>query len=270
MQSRRERVVNVSTSARRRPLAAGVLLLLALVSTGAAYAVTTSAFAPKAAVAADADLISKGKALFTEGCSSCHGLAGQGGSAGPSLVGVGAAAVDFQVGTGRMPMAGAEVQARRKPPVYSQEEVDALAAYVASLGPGPDVPKPGQYDFTGADVAAGGEIYRLNCSQCHNYAGSGGALSQGRVAPSLMESTPKQIYEAMITGPQSMPVFSDKQIPAEKKQEIIAYINYLQNAPDPGGFALGRLGPVTETVFLFTLAFGVLVAIAIWIGTKAR
>ncbi|NDB19232.1 MAG: cytochrome c, partial [Actinobacteria bacterium] len=138
------------------------------------------------------------------------------------------------------------------------------------LGAGPAVPNPSDYDFTGADVARGGEIYRLNCSQCHNYAGKGGALSDGKYAPSLMQSTPKQIYEAMITGPQGMPVFSDAQIPAESKQDIIAYIDFLQNAPDPGGAALGRLGPVTETVFLFTAAIGALIAIAVWIGAKAR
>ena len=262
--------MNVSGSRRRKPYAGAVLLLIALATTGTAYAVTSSAIVSPQRVGASAEQIAAGKLLFTEGCSSCHGLAGQGGSSGPSLIGVGAAAVDFQVGTGRMPMAQADVQAMRKPPVYSQEEIDALAAYVASLGAGPGVPNPSDYDFTGADVARGGEIYRLNCSQCHNYAGKGGALSDGKYAPSLMESTPKQIYEAMITGPQGMPVFSDAQIPAESKQDIIAYIDFLQNAPDPGGAALGRLGPVTETVFLFTAAIGALIAIAVWIGAKAR
>lgn len=262
--------MNVSGSRRRKPYAGALLLLIGLVTTGAAYAVTTNAVTRPQAAPASAEQVTAGKLLFTEGCASCHGLAGQGGSGGPSLVGVGAAAVDFQVGTGRMPMAQADVQAMRKPPVYSQEEIDALAAYVSSLGAGPGVPNPDDYDFSGANVARGGEIYRLNCSQCHNYAGKGGALSDGKYAPSLMQSTPKQIYEAMITGPQGMPVFSDAQIPKESKQDIIAYIDYLQNAPDPGGAALGRLGPVTETVFLFTAAIGALIAVAIWIGARAR
>lgn len=262
--------MNVSGSRRRKPFAGAVLLLLGLVTTGTAYAVTTGAITSPKTEAASAQQVTEGKRLFTEGCSSCHGLAGQGGTSGPSLIGVGAAAVDFQVGTGRMPMAQAEAQAMRKPPVYSQPEIDALAAYVASLGAGPGVPQPSDYDFSGANVARGGEIYRLNCSQCHNYAGKGGALSDGKYAPSIMKSTPKQIYEAMITGPQGMPVFSDAQIPKESKQDIIAYIDYLQNAPDPGGAALGRLGPVTETVFLFTAAIGALIAVAVWIGAKAR
>ena len=90
--------------------------------------------------------MAKGKALFLVGCASCHGKnaegisTAKGGQYGPSLVGVGAAAVDFQVGTGRMPMAQPGAQALRKPPVYDQEEIEALAAYVASLGPGPAVP----------------------------------------------------------------------------------------------------------------------------------
>ncbi|MBU6212990.1 MAG: c-type cytochrome [Actinomycetales bacterium] len=263
-------MANISGSSRRRPYAGAVLLLAALTTTGAAYAVTTSAIVSPKSAAASAEQIELGKRLFTEGCSSCHGLAGQGGSSGPSLIGVGAAAVDFQVGTGRMPMAQADTQAMRKPPVYNQEQIDALAAYVASFGAGPGVPDPSQYDFSNANVARGGEIYRLNCSQCHNYAGKGGALSDGKYAPSVMKATPKQIYEAMITGPQGMPVFSDAQIPAKDKQDIIAYIDYLQNAPDPGGAALGRLGPVTETVFMFTAAIGAVIAVTIWIGAKSR
>jgi ubiquinol-cytochrome c reductase cytochrome c subunit len=263
-------MANISGSRRRRPYASAILLLAALTTTGAAYAVTTSAISNPRATKASATQIEQGKVLFTEGCSSCHGLAGQGGSSGPSLVGVGAAAVDFQVGTGRMPMAQAETQAMRKKPVYSQTEIDALAAYVASLGAGPAVPNPSEYDISNANVARGGEIYRLNCSQCHNYAGKGGALSDGKYAPTLMKATPKQIYEAMLTGPQGMPVFSDGQIPTKDKQDIIAYIDYLQNAPDQGGAALGRLGPVTETVFMFTAAIGAVIAVTIWIGAKSR
>lgn len=263
-------MANISGSRRRRPYASALLLLTALTTTGAAYAVTTSAIAKPRTTEVTASKIQEGKRLFTEGCSSCHGLAGQGGSSGPSLIGVGAAAVDFQVGTGRMPMAQAQVQAMRKDPVYTQAEIDALAAYVSSMGAGPAVPDPSQYDFSNANVARGGEIYRLNCSQCHNYAGKGGALSDGKYAPTLMKATPKQIYEAMITGPQGMPVFSDAQIPAKDKQDIIAYIDYLQNAPDPGGAALGRFGPVTETVFLFTAAIGAIIAVTIWIGAKSR
>ena len=37
-------------------------------------------------------------------------------------------------------------------------------------------------------------------------AGAGGALTRGKYAPSLQNTTPKHIYEAMVSGPQSMPV----------------------------------------------------------------
>ena len=74
----------------------------------------------------------------------------------------------------------------------------------------------------------------------------------------------------MLTGPQSMPVFSDKQIPTENKKEIIAYVTALQESPSPGGLTLGKLGPVSEAAFLGTAVVAVLIAAAVWIGIKAR
>ena len=124
--------------------------------------------------------------------------------------------------------------------------------------------------FEGANVAEGGVLFRTNCAQCHQAAGQGGALTQGKWAPNLMKATPTEIYEAMITGPQSMPIFSDGTLPKENKQQIIAYINNLQNASSPGGLDLGRLGPVTEGLFLWSAVFAALIGAAIWIGIKAR
>jgi ubiquinol-cytochrome c reductase cytochrome c subunit len=85
-----------------------------------------------------------------------------------------------------------------------------------------------------------------------------------------MEATPKQMYMAMLTGPQSMPKFGDDQLSTTDKQNVIGYIMALQDAPSPGGLTLGRLGPVTEGVFLATAVFAVLIAAAVWIGIKAR
>lgn len=266
--------MNPSTSRRRHPAAAAVLLLLGLFATGLVYAGVSAAaddVASANASAPSATQIEKGKKLFLEGCSSCHGLNAQGGTDGPSLIGVGAAAVHFQVATGRMPMAATSAQAPRKKVQYSEEEIQAMAAYVATLGAGPAIPSAEDVDgWKNADIAAGGVIYRLNCSQCHQAAGGGGALSEGRYAPSLMQSTPQEIYEAMLTGPQAMPVFNDAQIPVENKQEVIAYIQALKESPNPGGLSLGRLGPVTEGLFLFTVGIGALIAVAVWIGVKAR
>ena len=94
-----------SGNPRRRNKAARPLsLVLALVLLGSLYA----ALVPSSQVAADTGTsaqVAEGKALFQVTCSSCHGLNGEGTSQGPSLVGVGAASVDFQMSTGRMPMA---------------------------------------------------------------------------------------------------------------------------------------------------------------------
>jgi ubiquinol-cytochrome c reductase cytochrome c subunit len=184
---------------------------------------------------------------------------------------VGAAAVDFQVASGRMPMAAPGAQApARDPAQYNDEEIAQMAAYIASLAPGPAIPTAEQYDPSNADAAIGGELFRINCSQCHQASGGGGALTQGKYAPSLMLVEPKEIYMAMITGPQNMPVFSDAQIPTEEKQHIIKYIQTMQENSNPGGLSLGRIGPVTEGVFLVTAIFAALIAAAVWIGIKAR
>ncbi len=254
---------------RRHPAALFAVLFVALGTTGAAYAAVSTDTAPKASVAS-ATQVDQGKQLFLEGCSSCHGVAAQGSSNGPSLIGVGAAAVDFQVGSGRMPLAGPNIQAVDKPPVYSEEEIAAMAAYVASLGAGPAIPSDEAVDTTNADVVLGGELFRTNCSQCHNVAGRGGALSNGRWAPNLMSSEPKEVVEAMITGPQNMPVFSDKTITPQEKKDIIRYIQELQKSNNPGGADLGRFGPVTEGVFIFLVGLGILIVISVWIGAKAR
>ncbi|MEY4137161.1 MAG: hypothetical protein RL205_1289 [Actinomycetota bacterium] len=257
---------------RRSPLAAVAMLLIALIGIGAGYAVIANARpAEAAAVASSETQVEQGKRLYLEGCSSCHGMQAQGTTQGPTLVGVGAASVDFQVSSGRMPMAMPGAQAApRDPAQYTDEQIAAMAAYVASLAPGPAVPTEEDVNFESADAAQGGVLFRTNCSQCHQAAGQGGALTQGKYAPSLMNVEPKEIYEAMITGPQSMPVFSDATIPTKDKQAIIKYIDTLQTLPDPGGLALGRLGPVPETVFLWTAVFAALIGVAIWIGIKAR
>ena len=254
---------------RRHPAALGVALAIGLSATGATYAAVAASSAPTA-VAASATQVEQGKQLFMEGCSSCHGLAAQGTSDGPSLIGVGAAAVDFQVSTGRMPMATSGIQAPSKKVQYNADETAALAAYVASLGSGPEIPTAEMVDTSDADLAMGGELFRTNCAQCHSVSAKGGALSGGRWAPSLLDATPTQIYEAMITGPQAMPVFNDKTLTVEDKQDILRYIDELKVGANPGGWALGRLGPVTEGLFIWVVGLGGLLLVAVWIGAKAK
>jgi ubiquinol-cytochrome c reductase cytochrome c subunit len=215
--------------------------------------------------------IEEGKEIFLRGCSSCHGLNAEGGAIAPSLIGVGAASVDFQVATGRMPMADMSQQAMRKAPVYNDEEVAALAAYVSSLAPGPEIPTEGMLNYErDGEVAEGGELFRTNCAMCHNFAGQGGALTQGKYAPSVMGVKPVHIYEAMITGPQSMPVFSDKTLTPKEKLSIIKWIKAAEKEPQLGGVALGRVGPVTEGLLVWTLGLGLLIGIAVWLAAKAK
>jgi ubiquinol-cytochrome c reductase cytochrome c subunit len=245
--------------------------LFALFMIGTTYSVANATPQLSANSLAKTTAIDEGRQLFLKGCSSCHGLNAEGGAIAPSLIGVGAASVDFQVGTGRMPMADMSQQAMRKKPVYTPEQVAALAEYVASLAPGPAIPTDAvvEYERDG-NTAEGGELFRSNCAMCHNFAGQGGALTRGKYAPSLMDSTPVQIYEAMITGPQSMPVFSDKVVTPEEKLSIIKWIKSAQDEPNLGGASMGRTGPVSEGLFVWTLGIGLLIGISVWLATKAR
>lgn len=271
---------------RRGPIAGLVVLLLGLLLTGGLYA----AFAPAQAnsKADQEELVKQGRELFLVGCAFCHGANGQGvltqgGSQyGPALTDVGAAAVDFQVGTGRMPMAQPGVQAPRKEVVYTKSEIAALSAYVASLGTGPAIPdaelydteRPGDLNGDGKEddadrellVTRGSDIFLANCTACHNFEGSGGAMPRGGFAPKIRGVDSKHIYEAMLTGPQSMDTFSDGNIPPEDKKAVIAYLETLDKAPSYSGFTLGSLGPVSEGIIAWVGGIGLLVGFAVWIA----
>ncbi|MGL5858711.1 MAG: cytochrome bc1 complex diheme cytochrome c subunit [Angustibacter sp.] len=260
---------------RRHPVVLVLLIALGLLATGAIYALVAPR--PAGAATANKDDIAEGRKLFLANCATCHGKNAQGGAivdredqvAGPSLIGVGAAAVDFQVGTGRMPMAYPGPQAPKASVRFSQEQINQMAAYVASLAPGPAIPSAEFATAEGGDASRGGEIFRVNCSMCHNFAGAGGALTRGKYAPGLEGSTPKHVYEAMLTGPQSMPVFNDGTISPESKRDVIAYLETVQEQPNPSGSALGNLGPVPEGLFAWIVGIGALIGCAVWLGLKA-
>ena len=260
-------------SARRRhPLAAVVVLLLALAATGGLYTAFAPASKAKAEDTAQSLAIEEGKKLYDVSCATCHGPNGEGVSTrGPSLIGVGAAAVDFQVGTGRMPAMQPGAQIPAKPPVFDEKETAALAAYVASLGPGPAIPGKEQYDpegLTDAEIAEGGNLFKTNCAGCHNVSGKGGALPWGKYAPSLDGVSDKHIFEAMLTGPQQMPVFSDGVITPEDKKKIIGYLDTIRSEPSAGGLTLGGLGPVSEGLWGWLIGIGALVVATVWIAAR--
>jgi ubiquinol-cytochrome c reductase cytochrome c subunit len=263
---------------RRGPLAGLLVLLFGLLLTGSLYAALAPAQAGRAA--SDAEQVAKGRQLFLVGCAFCHGQNGEGIRStregkiiGPTLVGVGAAAVDFQVGTGRMPMAQPGSQVLSKHPVYTADEIAALAAYVASLGVGPAIPTESDYSIAGLTdqqrqdaIVRGGQIFLTNCTACHNFEGSGGAMPRGGFAPQIRGVDGKYIYEAMLTGPQAMDTFSNGNLNPEEKRDVIAYLQSLEDQPSYAGFDLGGLGPVSEGLFAWLVGIGVAVGFAVWIA----
>jgi ubiquinol-cytochrome c reductase cytochrome c subunit len=250
---------------------AGLLALgFALMTLGLLY----SAFAPQPQVAhADADpaLLRKGEQIYNNTCISCHGANLEGVTdRGPSLIGAGEASVYFQTTTGRMPAVKQEAQAMRKPPKLTPEEIDAIMAFVDSKGGGVGMPAESGAQLVGDNPARGGELFRLNCSSCHNFTGRGGALSSGKYAPALDGVTEDEIYAAMLTGPQNMPKFSDRQLSPAEKKDVIAFVKSVTDGNNnPGGSPIGGLGPQSEGLIGFIVGMAALVGIALWIGAKS-
>jgi ubiquinol-cytochrome c reductase cytochrome c subunit len=261
----------------RRRVSAAVLLLIGLSAAGAVAATLTPT--PQVAVADESQsaLLRTGEQLFDTSCISCHGANLQGvADRGPSLIGTGEAAVYFQVSTGRMPAMRGEAQAPRKDPVFDEHQIDALGAFVQANGGGPVVPREANGHIADGsllqgDVARGGDLFRLNCASCHNFTGKGGALSSGKYAPDLGEASkvPAQVFTAMLTGPQNMPKFSDRQLSPEEKADIVTYVRQAAGTPDPGGYGLGGFGPTTEGMAIWIIGIVAAVGMTLWIGARA-
>ena len=258
-----------------RRLTGAVLLVFGLGLAGALAAPLTPAAQVAVADQSQSALLRTGQQLYETACISCHGANLQGvDGRGPSLAGVGEAAVFFQVNTGRMPAVRGEAQAPRKQPTFDLAQTDALGAYVQSFGGGPLVPRDanGQiadHSLIGNNVARGGDLFRLNCASCHNFTGRGGALSSGKYAPGLDEATPAQIYTAMVTGPQNMPKFSERQLSPEEKKDIVAYVRSASQTMNPGGYGLGGFGPAPEGMAVFIIGMVAAIGVALWIGARA-
>ncbi|QYN32885.1 cytochrome c [Pseudonocardia sp. DSM 110487] len=263
----------------RRRVAGALALGIGLLTAGGLY----TAFAPEPQVATaqegDAAQIAQGEQIYNNTCVTCHGSNLQGvQDRGPSLIGVGDAAVYFQVATGRMPLARQEAQALRKPPPaqfdpHTEEgaaNIEALGAFIQANGGGPTRPNVEGLALRGDDPARGGELFRLNCASCHNFTGRGGALSSGKFAPNLDAATELDIYTAMLTGPQNMPKFSDRQLAPEEKEDIIAYVMSVTDGNNnPGGDPLGGVGPVSEGLVAFIVGIAAMVGFAMWLGAKS-
>jgi ubiquinol-cytochrome c reductase cytochrome c subunit len=254
-------------SKQRRRVANVAGLMAALVLTGTLYSALSPAKATEESNTSESSAEAAGRELYERSCITCHGENLEGvPNRGPSLIGVGEAAVYFQVHTGRMPLARQEADASEKPPVFSDEEIDQLMAYVQANGGGPTLPSG---DLRDGDLAEGGELFRLNCASCHNFVGEGGALSSGKSAPSLKDADDLEIYAAMLTGPENMPVFGDNQLTPDEKRAVINYVQTIKEQADPGGAGIGRIGPVGEGLVIWVVGVGALMFGVFWIGSKA-
>ncbi len=204
-----------------------------------------------------------GAELFREGCSSCHGPSGDGvPQRGPSLHGVGAAAADFYLSTGRMPLESPTQQPQRTRPQYSRAHIDAVVAYVASLGGGPPVPNP---DESTGDVAEGMRVFTESCGGCHQVVARGGVVTGG-FSPSLQEATTRQIYEAVRIGPWVMPAFDRGQLSDAQLASVAKYIRSTRDPDDRGGWGISHTGPVPEGMVTWLLGAASLLVVARIIG----
>jgi ubiquinol-cytochrome c reductase cytochrome c subunit len=216
------------------------------------------------ALPAHAGDVDRGRSLYVQGCSSCHGLDGRGvEDNGPSLEGVGAAAADFYLSTGRMPLDRPGDQPLRTDPEYSRAEIDDLIAYVASLG-GPPVPT---VDPAQGDLAEGRRAFTDFCAGCHQVVGRGGVVTGG-FSPTLQSATPTQIAEAVRIGPYLMPPFDRQQIDDRTLASIVRYVEYTRNPDNRGGWGIFEIGPVPEGMVAWLLAGSALLLVIRLIGRR--
>jgi ubiquinol-cytochrome c reductase cytochrome c subunit len=254
----------------RRRIAGLLALGIALMGVGALYSVLVPE--PQTAQAQqDPVLVREGAKIYNNTCISCHGANLEGvNDRGPSLIGIGEASVYFQTSTGRMPLSAQNAQAPEKPRKLSPQEVDAVAAFIQANGGGVEMPEERGAALRGEDPARGGELFRYNCASCHNFTGRGGALSSGKYAPALDDVEEDEIYAAMLSGPQNMPRFSERQLSPEEKKDIIAYVKSVTDGNNnPGGNPIGGLGPQSEGFIAFVVGIVALLGITLWIGAKA-
>jgi ubiquinol-cytochrome c reductase cytochrome c subunit len=211
--------------------------------------------------------VNPGLELYTQHCSSCHGANGEGGSQAPPLAGVGAAAVDFYIASGRMPLRVPVDQAPRGRSLFTDEQRKAIVEYVAG-GFGKGGPQIPDVDLTKGNLTEGAELFAINCAMCHNSAGSGGALNGDYYAPNLFKATPTEVAEAVRFGPGAMPIFGSKTFSDEQLDSLVLYVHDLQHAKHEGGLSIGRLGPVAEGFVAWVIGLGGLLAFSRWVGTR--
>jgi ubiquinol-cytochrome c reductase cytochrome c subunit len=237
-----------------------------------------------AAAGSKSPLALYGYHLYGQNCLGCHGPNGSGryeepstatgagpgreqkqqGGIGPSLRGVGALAADFYLRTGYMPLRRVGLQPRRdQRPFFSDHQIKALVAYVASFG-GPPIPTPTPQL---GDLSQGQSLFTERCAGCHQIMGQGGYVT-GAIPPALVAATPREVAEAVRIGPYVMPKFSRKSITDRQLDSIVRYVEYTKDPQRPGGWALGYVGPVPEGLVTWFLAIPALLVLCLLLGRR--
>jgi ubiquinol-cytochrome c reductase cytochrome c subunit len=247
-------------------MAAAALLLGAFAVTawaGAPSSSTSAATEFAATVSAPTRKVAEGRELFETSCSSCHGFEGKGVKGlAPSLVGAGEGAADFYLRTGRMPLGQVGDEPLRADPRFGNAEIEALDAYVGSLGEGPAIPS---VEPEKGSPSEGMQLFTESCAGCHGIGGKGG-VAIGGYAPPLGEATPTQVGEAIRVGPYIMPRFSETQITPSQVNSIARFVEETQHPDDAGGFGIGHIGPVPEGLVAWLAALAALLLVARLIG----
>jgi ubiquinol-cytochrome c reductase cytochrome c subunit len=221
--------------------------------------------------AAGAGAVKLGYNLFGQYCVSCHGVAGSGIRPGrpriaPSLQGVGPLAGDFYLRTGYMPLQHAGMQPHRQRVFFNEKQLDALIAYVGSLGPGPRVPTPRPER---GNLSEGLHLFTDRCAGCHQVVAEGGYVTGG-LPPPLKQATATQIAEAIRIGPYVMPRFSTKALSPAQVSSIVRYVLWARHPDDRGGWGIGHIGPIPEGLVTWFFGIAVLVATCVVIGRRFR
>ena len=239
---------------------------LALVASGVIPGIGGSVLgaAPSASPSASSgSVIEAGRGLYQAQCSTCHGPQGQGTANGPALTQAGAAAADFYLRTGRMPLSAPGQPVTRHEPRLTNDEIKALTAVVASFGNGPQIPQVAG----GGDLQAGAQLFVANCAACHGATGSGNAVGGGFSAVNLSRATATEIVEAMRIGPGVMPRFL---FSPQDESAIVAYVQSLHEMASPGGLELGGFGAVAEGFIAIGVGLVLLVLVAMFVGRRSH
>ena len=217
--------------------------------------------------AAGAGDVRLGYHLFGQHCASCHGVGVQGRQRlAPSLQGVGALSADFYLRTGYMPLEHVGMQPHRKRVFFSESQLQGLIAYVASLGPGPKIPKP---QPERGSLSEGLHLFTDHCAGCHQVVAEGGYVT-GAVPPPLNEATATQIAEAIRIGPYVMPRFSTKALSPGEVNSIVRYVVWARHPDDRGGWGIGHIGPIPEGLVTWFFGMTVLVAACVVVARRLR